>query len=129
MDIKELRVGNIVRLKDHFVGGNAMVTGIMKDRITSVNSVGTNIDSINIMYIEPIPITEELLLKCGLLKSHYSEKIFTIEGESCVGIYYVEGKVFDIRRDSDRASITCKYLHQLQNAYYLATGKELEIKL
>ena len=126
MKPQELKIGNLLCYNGEVV----KVEQITKHKIgyhTKPNE--TRMNYARLCEIEPIPITEELLLKCGLLKSYYSEKIFTVEGESCEGIYYVEGKVFDIRGGSGRASITCKYLHQLQNAYYLAIGKELEIKI
>lgn len=133
MEVKELRVGNIVKINDEYLGP-------IEGKVISVNERGV----VELLLstskgngrrfvcgaedIFPIPVTEELLLKSGLLKSPYSGKIFMIKGERCECIYYVEGKVLDVRSDNNRASITCKYLHQLQNAYYLATGKELEIK-
>lgn len=126
MEVKELRIGNIIRLKDHFVGGNAMVTGIMKDKITAVNSVGTNIDTINIMYVEPIPITEELLLKNGFEQWHFLFKTLFME-------MYEVGNGWHLHIDNEHfetaLSITIKYLHQLQNAFYLVTDKELEVEL
>lgn len=47
-------------------------------------------------------------------------------------MYEVENG-FHLHIDNERfetaVSTTIKYVHQLQNAYYIATGKELEIKL
>ena len=142
MDIKELRVGNIVRLKDHFVGGNAMVTGIMKDRITAVNSVGTNIGTINIMYVEPIPITEQLLLKIGFEKNSFGwwrldkrNDKFMIKGYSQISTFEYWNEVHnpeDVTETNYGSTIELPYkihLHTLQNIWYLLTGKELEIEL
>ena len=142
MKAQELRVGNIVRLKDHFVGGNAMVTGIMCDRITAVNSVGTNIDTINIMYVEPIPITEELLLKIGFKKKrdgylHYSDHNDEFSIRFDLGYAFIEyanlcfnpEDVTETNYGSSFEFPNTLHLHTLQNIWHLLTGKELEIKL
>lgn len=142
MDIKELRVGNIVRLKDHFVGGNAMVTGIMKDKLTAVNSVGTNIDTINIMYLEPIPITEKILLKIGFKKGrndYFNYRDYNDE----LSIRFIPNYTFieyanlyfnpeDVTETNYCSSLECPntlHLHTLQNIWYLLTGKNLEVEL
>ena len=119
MDAKELRVGNkiwrlccydeVVEIREHGIIGLDSLRGII--------SFGE---------IEPIPITDELLLKCGFKQCGYLFKTLFIE------MYEVE-KGWHLHIDNERfetaLSITIKYVHQLQNAYYLATGKELEIKL
>ena len=77
-------------------------------------------------YLEPIPLTPELLEKYGFI---YDKEIgyfvnnslrISIKvgffGTSKIGIYYLHFFL-----------IFCKYLHQLQNMYYAITGKELEI--
>ena len=126
MKVNELRVGNIVKLQDHFVGGNAMVTGIMRDRITAINSVGTNIDTANIMYVEPISITDELLLKNGFEQCDYLFKTLFIEMYEVASGWHLH---IDNERFETALSITIKYVHELQNAYYVSTGEEMEIKL
>ena len=78
-------------------------------------------------FIRPIPLTEEWLLKFGLLNlNDYSfdggclyidllNKCIGVAGEeavTCGMIYYAK----------------CEYVHQLQNLYFALTGKELEIK-
>jgi len=139
MKANELRIGNIVNLKDHFVGGKVKVTGIMKDRITAVNSAGTNIDSINIMYVEPIPISEELLTKIGFSKIPRERCVasgwipaYTLrKGYSYIDVHLWESGTLIRIEDSIRQVSLPKtpYLHQLQNAYYMVANKELEINL
>jgi hypothetical protein len=142
MESKDLRVGNIVRLKDHFVGGNAIITGIMCDRITALNSVGTNIDTINIMYVEPIPITEELLVKIGFKKNRngdfkyrdYNDRMSIRFSENYTSIEYAN-QYFnpeDMPETNYGSSLefpNTLHLHTLQNIWYLLTGKELNIEL
>ena len=73
-----------------------------------------------------IPITSEVLEKNGWQKIPYSDKIYTIEGENYSLVYYIEGNVADFRLESDRCSITCNYIHELQHALRLVNvGKEV----
>lgn len=73
----------------------------------------------------PIPLTPEILEKYGFEKSNefrtYRLNEFDIE--------YVFGEwhwVVDDRGDNEGTKPrTIKYLHQLQNLYFLLTGKEL----
>lgn len=134
VDIKELRIGNIV-------------VGKYSSIIQSVNSIVKddgysggycihllNGDKFGADCIEPIPLTEELLLKCGFTKEYY--------GFSCDIVELSYGR-FLCNDDTDKdklflsinnaeytiSGVSLKYLHQLQNIYYDLTGKELDVKL
>lgn len=81
----------------------------------------------NVNGISHISITEEILLKCGFeqidykfLKKPYVEIYETYNG------WFVH---IDDEKFQTAVAIPVKYLHQLQNAYYLATNKELGIEL
>lgn len=70
---------------------------------------------------EPIPLTEEILLKCGFDKVR---EYFTIYNE------------FDVFKDNkgyythiNCGNIYLNSLHQLQNLFYTLTGEELQINL
>lgn len=76
--------------------------------------------------IEPIPIADELLLKNGFEQCDYLFKTLFIEMYEVSNGWHLH---IDNERFETALSITIKYVHQLQNAYYIATGKELEIKL
>lgn len=131
MTKEELRVGNIIEV-NHFEYGD------MYASVTSINDVGDLCLHLlderftkeeyecTMNEVTPIPITEELLLEIGFKQCGYLFKTLFIE------MYEVE-KGWHLHIDNERfetaLSITIKYVHQLQNAYYLATGKELEIKL
>ena len=88
-----------------------------------------NTDFSNLEKIETyefVPLTEELLLKCGFVKERY---------------YYVKlitpYKPFTLYKNNDKTwtladcnvDSALKYLHQLQNLYFAFTQKELEISL
>jgi hypothetical protein len=104
MRAEDLRIGNyIIYQKEHIIKCD------LKDIELS------EIDR------EPIPLTEEILLKCGFV---------------CDGDYYVNGNwliEFDEENMSefliDNTAIVIKHLHQLQNLYFALTGEDLNGKL
>lgn len=83
--------------------------------ISQANSKGHNHP------FKPIPLTEEILLKCGFDKVR---EYFTIYNE------------FDVFKDNkgyythiNCGNIYLNSLHQLQNLFYTLTGEELQINL
>lgn len=127
----ELRIGNIVSYAD---------VGVYIDDIIGTPHIiceedfGMIRDGV-IKYYDPIPLTDEILSKCPCLKkgknpdgqttfhamkSHWEIK-WTIEhwkkskyNEDCFFIYGLG---------------TIKYLHELQNYYWMKEKKELEVEL
>lgn len=119
MDIKELRVGN--KIQRHW-----RYDEIVEIRNNGIIGLDGFREPIPYSKIEPICITNELLLKNGFEQCVYFFTTIFIE------MYEVENG-WHLHIDNERfetaLSTTIKYVHQLQNAYYIATGKELEIKL
>jgi hypothetical protein len=74
----------------------------------------------------PIPLTPEILEKCGFLAGadHMKGQWVFVNGASL----FPDGQYFTYL-DQRRPLSTVKYLHQLQNLYYRLTGQELEVKL
>jgi hypothetical protein len=117
MRANELRIGNYL-----FVPGidrEVIVSAMFKSHYVCEDSDGIRFDeSLRINY-QPIPITEEWLLKFGFIKSsdnnYYKGDKFTIynrfENFGLIG-GLLSWKEF-------------KYVHQLQNLYFALTGKEL----
>lgn len=76
---------------------------------------------------EPIPITEEWLIKFGFKRDSVMDgetrrlNNFNI-GKLTKG-YFIEGGV-----SNDKTSINIEYVHQLQNLYFSLTGEELTIR-
>ena len=96
MDIKELRIGNYVNIKDIIL----------------------RIDLQELYYnsfpMTPVPLTEEWLLKFGFKKAYetyYQYKDFILNDKF-------------IMMDID-ITIQLKHVHQLQNLYFALTGEEL----
>lgn len=83
-------------------------------------------------YIEPIPLTEEILLKCGfsITESILHENTNAYEIKSWGRIVLINGILqSDEFYFLDGLSTEIKYLHQLQNLYFALTNEELTIQL
>jgi hypothetical protein len=119
MESKELRVGNLVY--------ESKLSKILRKKI---GVEICEIKSLNIHHLEsfpesenfePIPLTEEWLLKFGYIKG----KIYYTEKEHGIISFYfndseeLKCEVYDWTYDN------IKYVHQLQNLYFALTGKEL----
>jgi len=101
MKANELRIGNYV-------------FSIIADDIIRISAILENQD----LQIQPIPLTEEWLLKFGYTK--ISNSSFMNSGH---GIWICNNLFM-----CDKNGINLKHVHQLQNLYFALTGEELEIK-
>jgi len=125
----ELRIGNV------FKGIGGIQTVLSLEENTDRGMCNYSSDEHRLMYshlilchqngnqykpweIEPIPLSEEILLKCGFELSGSVQKIgyFRL-------IYEDGGKLFFYSHPM--LKIELKYLHQLQNLYFASTGNEL----
>lgn len=84
----------------------------------------------NCNYIEPIPLTEEWLLKFnGKFKdiSHRTECFFN---SCCFEIYLDKNEITLIYTGGEGVELSnpIRYLHQLQNLYFALTGTHLTLK-
>lgn len=120
----ELMLGNYVLHGDKPI----KVTGITENRIASFgNETGVRlVFSIKVDEIEPIPITEEILEKCGFdkhadLSVNKKECFSNLEDQKI--LYYEESDCYLL--------VGCtryfKYLHELQNIYFLLNKEPLNI--
>lgn len=135
MDIKELRVGNtiwrpccydeVIEIKENGIIGLDSLRGL-----------------IPYSEIEPIPITEELLLKIGFKKKrdgylHYSDRNDEFSIKFDLGYAFIEYANLcfnpeDITETNYGSSLefpNTLHIHTLQNIWHLLTGKELEVEL
>jgi len=110
MKATELRIGNYVRTT------------------VTHTEFKTNIDELTVILsepkdhqLEPIPLTEEWLLKFGfernVLNAKHNDIIYYSENN--IGVKGILGMVKPSK---------CIYVHQLQNLYFALTGEELTIK-
>ena len=128
MNVQELRIGNRVKegIVEHIGWRDGYYTvGCMK---TGFEAAATFYDSED---IHQIPITEEILIKCGWGKGEYdSEYTDNVSLKQEVLSYNVNAKMLCIETNYDVIEIKhIQYLHQLQNIYFALTETELEINL
>ena len=147
MTAKELRIGNVVKIDDEYLGP-------IEGKVTSVNESGVvelllSVSKGNGRYfvcgsddIFPIPITEELLLKIGFKKKrdgylHYSDHNDEFSIKFDLGYAFIEyanlcfnpEDVTETNYGSSLEFPNTLHLHTLQNIWYLLTGQELNIEL
>lgn len=121
----ELRIGNYVDVD----GNNHIVTSVNIDYTISVfvfeNGAKELFNHEN-KHINPIPLTEERLIKFGFEKNgRYAWKNNGFQVQ-----YYTDGYLRHYRELGIRAlrtEIKIEYIHQLQNLYFALTGKELKL--
>jgi hypothetical protein len=132
MTVEELRIGNIVLAR----GSQSVVKSIDENHVGySKSKKGKWIkretlteERVPIKLIQPIPLTEEWLVKFGFEQMYFlTAKInYFIKGNIIYSIIdrhveYKNGNInFIIRK--------CKHVHDLQNLYFALTQKELTIK-
>lgn len=125
----ELRIGNVIQVID----GNIIEVESIDFRQYGINLTESCIPLYYSSDIYGIPLTEEILLKCGFEKINRHGEIYFLNGD-CFELHQfnqyghfsytcgdnLKGNFVSTRIDS---------LHQLQNLYFALTGKELEIKI
>lgn len=82
--------------------------------------------------VEPIPLSKEVLLKCGFEKCEQHENFYFIKLNDWTKIYVAfHEKQYVVELSVSKHSFCPKvnFLHQLQNLYYALTGEELEVSL
>lgn len=117
MKAEELRIGNYVKCVD----GNTIC--IDKDEMIYILS--------NTFEVEPIPLSEEVLLKCGFERSEIHENFYFIKLNDWTKIYVAfHEKQYVVELSVSKHSFCPKVncLHQLQNLYCALTGEELEVE-
>lgn len=129
IDPKSLRIGNWVE----YLG---------KQFPCDINTIYaiSMIEGPSEMY-KPIPLTPEILEKCGFENQHgYSDtfiikdKGYPLDPYAAVGNFcvFLENGIAQIgcgyQNAENKIGLEFKYLHQLQNIIYILTGEELEYK-
>ncbi len=124
MEANELRIGDRI----DYIGPTIVNVGILAE--IQRDGVKT--------YAKGIPLTEEILLKCGANKLSGHEELndhihFALNGSTALFIciddgrgYPNDGKALYLVDGAPMGSFLCKYLHQLQNLYFALTNKELQ---
>ena len=125
IQIKELRIGNFISPMGKSV---TKVEGfdIYNDMILSSDFAERKND-----FFEPIPITEEWLLKFG-----FKDRSGTLKNEMSYGIEIGKMEIAWYRQDNKTRFQTIEngfimkyvtYVHELQNLYFALTGNDLPL--
>jgi hypothetical protein len=135
MKTSELRIGNFVNYIEDNI--RFSVTGI-KQQMISAGNRNENC-TLDIEAFEPIPLTEEWLIKLGFSKQtdtspynyriHKSKMFFYIR----YGSFTTDGGKTDLNGFNglfiaNKFVRVIKYVHELQNLYFVLTGEELKLK-
>ena len=148
LSANELRIGNFVNVLMYKCDGYEIyqISEIRKYAISDVNDLSFQYES-----VEPIPLTEEWLLKFGFEKCNtsriitsYSKSISWSGGDYktisvCpdLGNQYIYLRHGELNGSRDDDNLICifngdvngaLYVHGLQNLYFALNGKELTIK-
>ncbi len=125
MKINELRIGNWVKY-DNLL---CKVVEIYSEDIYCYDQFGEELH--NIEYIQPIELTEEVLLKIEF-KKFVKRFIMILNGYRIDYDIDKTLRIYKIHTDCcfvKDLEIKCEYVHELQNAYYCLTNEELEVEL
>lgn len=138
MKTSELRIGNYVECN----GINVIITELLSPRPRKPDYFN-NVPVVELFYggltnallseINPIPLTEEILLKCGfeINGKYYRSKYIQ---DSIKLIYDFNQRVLYFKYKGEFSPMiqiprTIESLHELQNLYHALTGEELEVHL
>lgn len=140
IDAKELRVGNLAYYeicdRTKHIGTVTSIRGFKSCK--GFESVTATYNDWNI--VEPIQLTEEIILKTPFVKSipgvkHYNFEVETKTGSRHLSIQkheaYPDGYILFLSMDGVAAppSVYLESLHELQNFFYTWTKEELPINL
>lgn len=127
MKTNELRVGN-------WFYRHCCNDQVMEVRAGGVIGLDTNRGIICLHEMQPIPLTKEFFEKNGFIRLEsldYYDNYFMSE-DMRIDVYE-SSNGWGVRIDDKECSTAfwkcLKYVHELQNAYYVSTGEEMEIKL
>ena len=142
MKLEDLRINNIVQPVDSDQNTDldkysVCIQGIDNnsmwgDSILISDTVNKSTRDVLLKQVKPILITKEVLLKCGFERFSINFTCSIKDLKTTVA-YKKDNIVYDISTKKCWVGFTelshIKYLHQLQNLYYMVENKELEIEM
>ena len=129
MKVNELRIGNIIETPM----GCQSIGGVCQAETPYIRLEGNMHIGYRLTNCKPIPLTEEILLKCGFeIKPDSALPTFVYNGRLDLQVEFMLGK-YSFRIEVENRHTTfvrvVDYLHQLQNLYFAITGEELRVEL
>lgn len=124
----ELRTGNWVNSTGTLIQGYLCVTGI---NVEGMGAIFFGSFALSEGHLDGIPLTPEILEKCGFVNNDDPMGDFEEMYENELGdkIDKENGIYKWWHNDRYYTYVELKTLHQLQNLYFALTGEELEVKL
>lgn len=126
MKVNELRIGNYVKLNGEIV----KVEQITKKKIGYHKEPRENVmHYAKLCDVEPIELTEDVMdmIRCEDKCADGYSPVYSLRGGFYVKCRAIDGSLDFVK--IDRTYLHIKYLHQLQNWYYMFNNKELEVNL
>lgn len=128
LSAQDLRIGNIVCQCGWYV----KVIGILEDSSIAVKRDSTKMTT-NIANFRPIKLTEAFFKNNGFIKQNDFEDVLYYRSEDMRMQVYENYLGWVVNIDNENFTMVfsnnLKYVHELQNAYYVSTGEELEVNL
>jgi hypothetical protein len=121
---KELRIGNWfddVNNKSYMGPTRQQVESIDRYGVNKWQDMGSS-GQVEFENMEPIPLTPEILEKCGFFRNEYEKFIFNHMSREISLFEDINNR---IRLRCDTHQVLIDHLHQLQNLYFALTGEEL----
>lgn len=126
MKINELRVGNLFYR-------HCCIDQVMEVRAGGVIGLDRNRGIICLHEMQPIELTKEFFEKNGFIKQNDWEEVLYYRSEDMRIEAYENYLGWVVNIDDEKFTMVfsnnLKYVHELQNAYYVSTGEEMEVKL
>lgn len=134
VDVRELKIGNYVYLQNSKTPYKITEIGYSEIEYPRYEASGISSGAVFRTYVEnlnPIPLTEGLLLKCGFTESHSDSKgyIYSINGVDFLRHFFDTPSFFIETKEEDLFNNPIDNLHQLQNLYFDLIGQELDVNL
>lgn len=119
INANELRIGNLVNVPH----GNVQIDYFLKDTGAHFSDgCGGTWGS-----LEPIPLSPEILDKCGFVKSEHDDELWQHDDMEIMlynNQFYQSANLAEYKIGK-----AIKYVHQLQNMFFSLNDKELQINL
>lgn len=126
MKVNELRVGN-------WFYRYCCNDQVMEVRAGGVIGLDRNRGIICLHEMQPIELTKEFFEKNGFIKQNDWEEVLYYRSEDMRIDVYENYLGWVVNIDDEKFTMVfsnnLKYVHELQNAYYVSTGEEMEIML
>lgn len=128
---KELRKGNIIKCKVHLpIGFNQ--NKIYHSSILELRSdcVETNEGFYKYKDIDPMPLTEDILIRNGAEKRNDNELLFHSNDSDLPDLVLVkEEDKFYFGVEGNKYSVAIESVHHFQNLYFAIKGRDIDIEI